>query len=287
MFSRRRFLSFATMAMVFLTVACAQKKSASDETVILQAYRLIDDQRTDEAIVLLERELSQNPERDDYKVVLASAYAHRGGIKIQKLVPLVTQMDKLKSPKNPFDTKSEKSLNDKVNNGVLGIAALLTQYVEATRTYSAVPVVDANQASYIQHAVSLLGEIGPKINPEDALYRAILQIVLFKHLLAEKLIGEFSGENSKGATCRVDLEVVNGAVIRLAKIMIDIYSDLQIASPSKKDEMKKLSVQTADSVSNVTIATTTMTVLDEASTIFLKHSVMENGFGKIFKCGSI
>jgi hypothetical protein len=71
---------------------CGKKtnKNEQDE-VVLKSYRLIDSDRADEAIELLENHLSKDSTNNTYKSVLASAYAHKGGVKIQKFIPIVNQ----------------------------------------------------------------------------------------------------------------------------------------------------------------------------------------------------
>lgn len=266
---------------------CGTKNESQQNDTVLKAYRLIDEQRTDEAIELLESSLTQDPSNSEYKAVLASAYAHKAGIKIQKLVPVINQSDKLKKMNDKIpEIGSNQSTTEKVNAGALNIAMLLTRFAGFFEAYASVPLVDKNQATYLTHAIYLLNDIGAQIKQEDVLYRAVLEIVLFKHILAEGLIGEFIAPQTKDEqTCRIDLGNVNDTVVKLGKLMIDIYNDIGFANPKQAGDMKKMAEQTSDSVSNITIATTTVTVLDEAATIFLRQAAIQNGFGKIIKCG--
>jgi NRPS condensation-like uncharacterized protein len=71
----------------------------------------------------------------------------------------------------------------------------------------------------------------------------------------------------------------------MGKLLIDIYNDIGFANPKQAVDMRKMAEQTSDSVTNLTIATTTVTVLDEAANIFLRQAAIQNGFGKIIKCG--
>ena len=266
---------------------CGAKNESQQNDTVLKAYRLIDEQRTDEAIELLETSLTQNPSNSEYKAVLASAYAHKAGIKIQKLVPAINQSGNLKKMNDKLpEIGSNKSTTDKVNDGALSIAMLLTRFAGFFEAYASVPVVTKDQATYLTHAIYLLNDIGSQMKQEDVLYRAVLEVVLFKHILAEELIGEFVSPQTKDEqTCRIDLGNVNDTIVKLGKLMIDIYNDIGFANPKQAGDMKKMAEQTSDSVTNITIATTTVTVLDEAATIFLRQAAIQNGFGKIIKCG--
>jgi hypothetical protein len=279
-----------TIAFLFFTLACfgcGHKNETQQENNILKAYRLIDEQRTDEAIELLENSLAEDPQNTDYKSVLASAYAHKAGIKIQKLVPAINQAEKLKKIDDKSASTAEPhSAIEKVNADALNIAALLGKFAGFFEVYASIPLVSKEQGPYLSHAIYLLNDIGNTIKPEDVLYRAVLEIVLLKHILAENLVGEFVASPTKDKqTCLIDIGSVNDTVVTIGKLMIDIYNDIGFANPQQAEAMKKLANETSDSVSNITIATTTVTVLDEAATIFLKQAAIQNGFGKIIKCG--
>ena len=266
---------------------CGNKKDNSRNDTVLEAYRLIDEQRTDEAIELLETSLSQEPSNTDYKAVLASAYAHKAGIKIQKLVPVLSQSDKLKKLNDKLSEVSKtESASVRVNAGALNIAVILAKFSGFFEAYASVPLVNKDQATYLVHAIYLLNDIGNKIKPEDVLYRAVLEIVLLKHYIAEGFIGEFIEPQTKGEqTCKLDLGNVNDTIIKMGKLLIDIYNDIGFANPKQAVDMKEMAEQTSDSVTNLTIATTAVTVLDEAANIFLRQAAIQNGFGKIIKCG--
>lgn len=191
-------LTFSLMAAALL--GCGTKNDTQQSEPVLKAYRLIDEQRTDEAIELLESSLVQEPANSEYKVVLASAYAHKAGIKIQKLVPVIIQSDKLKRMNVQIpEIGHNQQPNKAVNAGALNIALLLNRFAGFFETYASVPIVTPDQATYLTHAIYLLNDVGAQIKQEDVLYRAVLEVVLFKHILTEGLIGEFAAPQTKDA----------------------------------------------------------------------------------------
>ena len=272
--------------LVMFGCAGSKNEGVRNDTV-LEAYRLIDDQRTDEAIQLLETSLVADPSKSEYKVVLASAYAHKAGIKIQKLVPMLTQSDKIKKLNDQsLDASLDDSVSGKVNSGALNIARLLTKFSGFFEAYALVPTVTKNQAVYLTHAIYLLNDVGNDLKPEDVLYRAVLETVLFKYFLAEGFIGELIEPKAKDqVSCRLDLGNVNDSIVKMGKLLIDICNDIGYVNPKQAVDMKKIAEQVSESVTNLTIATTAVTAADEAANIFLKQVAIQNGFGKIIKCG--
>lgn len=90
-----RFFIIMLVAMGIIS-GCKKKSEGPSQGIVLKAYRLIDENRDDEAIDLLESELKRDPKNSEIKFILASAYAHKAGFKIQKLVPTINQTYNLK-----------------------------------------------------------------------------------------------------------------------------------------------------------------------------------------------
>ncbi|MBL7542950.1 MAG: hypothetical protein JNL11_03995 [Bdellovibrionaceae bacterium] len=277
-------------------IGCDSKKNRSQkETPTLLAYRLIDEQRTDEAIELLERELKKDPDNQQHKSVLASAYAHKAGIKIQKLVPIITQTERLKKLKDNFvELGPTISTSERMNASAINISIYFIKLSAIVDTYAAVPILTTNEAVYLKHSIGLLNSQGKQLSVDDVLYRVVLEVILFKHIFTENLIGEFVATPSASESsapipststkCRVAIGHLNDTFITLGKLLIDIFNDLSIARPDQAAEMRKLSQATGEAVSNLTLATTSMVVLDEASAILLKQALFQKGLGKVIQC---
>jgi hypothetical protein len=278
------FLSLS-LSSSLLTGCGATPKDEKEETVI-SAYRLIDEQRTDEAVALLESALEKDPKNYEYKSVLASAYAHKSGIKIQKLVAAINASDKLKSFNDPLaGAKPDQTNDNRVDTSANSTITLLSRFSDVLKTYSTIPVVDATQAIYLKQGIYILNDLGSEIKPEDALYRAVLEIVLFKHILANQLIGEFIEPATKDKkSCIVDFSTLNSAIVDLGKLLIDIYNDAGIINPKQAATSKELAEQVKDAILNISTVTTAVTVADETVNVLLKQAAIQNGFGKIIKC---
>lgn len=277
-----RFLFFC-VAFSFLA-ACAPEKREHTESKKVEAYRLIDEQRTDEAVELLEDSLRKDPENAEYKVVLASAYAHKSGFRIQALIPAVAKAKSFKQE----DTQLVKTITKAKEGGraaaIMQLARVFNQFSEFLKIYHILPELqNETQKIYLQHAVDLLSSLGKDLKPEDALYKAVLEVLLLKHELSDQLVGEFSAEADYDK-CALNLSGINATLIRLAKLLIDIYYDIGVAMPDQAPKMKALAASASDAVSGFSIAITSVTALDEAVNVFLKQNAVQNGFGKIIKC---
>jgi hypothetical protein len=268
-------------------LGCQTKNQDRKDDVALRAYRLIDDQRTDEAIELLETELREDSSNKDLKVTLASAYAHKGGIKIQKLASVVGNVDTLNKSKRTFiDIGKQKTMSEQTNATVMNASTMLLNLAQVFDAYAAIPVINRDQASYVRHAIMLLNEIkNSDLKPEDVLYRLVLEVVMLKHFIAENLLGDFAPPKNKKNECKLDLEKVNQNFVALGKLLLDIYNDIGFVRPKSATEMKKLSNDTSDAISNATIFFTSAAVLDDAAKTFLNESVVQSGFGKLIRCG--
>lgn len=272
-------------SILVISSGCGNKNSHKDNPT-LTAYRLIDDQRTDEAIELLETELAKNPDHVEYKVILASAYAHKSGIKVQKLVPIITQADKLeKLGRKIDDQKKRNDLNGKVQDAAYKASSLLSKFAIILETYDSVPTVSEEQAVYLRYAIYLLNDIGDKISPEDVIYRIVLETILLKHMLNENLIGNAAHlQGTNDGDCRVDLGKANDIIISTGKLLIDISNDIGFTQPKLAQKMKLLGENIGKTISDLTLITTSATALDQASDLFLAQSAIKIGFGKIVIC---
>lgn len=280
-------LGVSLFILLFSAMACENKQNRiKEETPTLKAYRLIDEQRTDEAIEVLEVELQKEPHQIEYTSALASAYAHKAGIKIQKLIPVVTQADRVNKLKDKFIEISDKhSASEKINDSAVNTSIFLIKLSTMIDAYAAVPVLTKEEAVYLKHAIGLLNKIGKNITADDVLYRAVLEIILFKHIFAENLIGDFITPARPGnAKCRVEIGRLNDTLITLGKLLIDIFNDLGYIRPKQADSMKRLSLATSEAISNLTLTTTAIAVLDETSNILLKQALLQQGLGKIIRC---
>lgn len=264
------------------SLSCGKKSSAYSDGVVVLSYRLIDSNRTDEAIELLEQNLALQPANIEYRIILASAYAHKGGFRIQRFVPVLSQRQNFSQIRNSFrrnnsDSGESESMANSIANILMGASGLF-------RIYSVIPVIEPDRIFYIRHAIEILKAV-PHIESEHALYKAILEVLLFKHLFSEKLAAEFTQPaNRTESSCRIDLMVVNDVTLEMGRLLIEIFSDLSISKPSSQESFQELSNDVAAAVSDISLATAGISAIDEVSQLFLKQLAIQNGLGKLIRC---
>lgn len=271
------------VASFLVTGGCAPQKSMN-EAPLTRAYRLIDSQRDDEAIEYL-NQLIQKDSNQDYQVALASAYAHKAGVKIQKFAGLVGDSQKISDL--PQDLKlvddKEKELTFKIDDFANNLSNLLVKYSKILTVYAAIPSVSSENSMYLEEAIKIMESI-EKPRPSDAIYRAILRVVQFKHFVAQNLVGSIVDSQQVVKGCSLDLSAVNDSVVKLGHILVNILDDLAIANPSKAKDLAAQRAQIADETFSLTLVVTGTSVADEATNTFIKHVVVEESFGKLLKC---
>ncbi len=283
-----RFLRMLLILVLVSTglIACGKDKDKNAESdVIVKAYRLIDEQRTDEAIQLLEDELRRTPENYHLKVVLSSAYAHRAGIKMQTLFPAMRELRKIKgfgkksssTPRRPGDPRPPQN-----TIAVLAIAKLMNQYAGVIEAFTSIPTVNASQRQSLEHAINLLGRLDSDILPEDAIYRAVLRVVLFKNTVTQNLMGDVPSAST--GTCRVDFGSAGDTIVTLGRLLVDIYVDVAIANPKNRKDLERRSTQVTEVTEAMTSTLAGFSMADEATRMFMSEALIENGFGRLIKC---
>lgn len=280
------------LAFSLVTVGCQSKKSNRQDSTLVTAYKLIDDQREDEAIFLLEQELNKTPTDSPYKIqvkmALASAYAHKAGIKVQKFGPLLeVSKNKVEFPTGlTLRNKGTTSKSEAVDIMIRSIAGLITSFRLVMDYYTAIPTVKPADERYLDYAIRILDSLGKNVTQGQAMYRAVLNVVYLKNYLAAHVFDDGLQVNLDVSTCEIDFNKLNKSLERTAKISIQIVDDLALAQPSKSKNFQSLRKQLGDSVSDLTVVTTSASLLDETSMIFAKSAIVESGLRNLLKCRS-
>ena len=266
-----------------LIVGCGSQQ-ATNEAPLTRAYRLIDAQRDDEAIEYLNK-IIQNEPNQDYQVALASAYAHKAGVKIQKFASLVGDSKKISElPQElQFSDNKEKETTYKVDDFANALSGLLIKFSKVLTVYAAIPSVNSADSMYLEEAIKIMDSI-EKPRPSDGIYRVILRVVQFKHFVAQEMVGPIGNGHQTANGCVLDLKSINYSVVKLGRILVNILDDLTLAIPSKAKELAGQRAQIADKTFSLTLVVTGTSVAGEASNAFIKHIVVEESFGKLLKC---
>lgn len=282
----KKVLTAIFLGVLLLATACSNKGRPRATDVVSRAYQMIDAQQPNEAIRLLEKSLRDDPRNRDYKVVLASAYAHRAGFKVQKLVPILKKAQDFQRLQGETPTAgSDATTGQKVKALAFDAKSLISKAGALHDVFASIPAVEVDQIPDLGHAIDLLGELGPDLRPSEAIYRVVLEIILFKHYLVEKLLGESPAKtNQQLEACRIDSETFVETFQLLSNLLISIYSDLSIAHPSQTPTFQRLTEETSSAVSSALKTTNSISTLDKNSLMFLKFTIIKAGFGKVIVC---
>lgn len=159
------------------TTACGPQKNGT-ESILVRSYRLIDENRMDEAITLLTQEQKQNPS-EQVNVTLASAYAKKSGLSIREITKSFSQAQAIASVDTSSLTESPNYFDQ--NIGQLG--KLTTVNSQHFRFFSVVPKIEESKIIYLEYACKLLNST-QLTDPANHIYAAIIKIVLARSYLS-------------------------------------------------------------------------------------------------------
>ncbi|MGE0632500.1 MAG: tetratricopeptide repeat protein [Pseudobdellovibrionaceae bacterium] len=250
-----------------------EKKSESPQ---LKSYKLIDAGRSDEAIVLMERELEANPENRSYRMTLASAYAHKAGFKIQKLLPLIKNGKPLPSWKSIQKANAKKS---KTELATLKLSWHLRNYLHFMETYRSIPDIHEDKIGYLRAAIETM-QVLEKPYPEEALYRTVLNVLLLKYQIQNEILGKKKSQD----TCKIDLSFIEDRIKSVGETLIDMMSDMEIVTPKKKKEYSELREDTVEVVFNAKVTLELMKFNGALSDADLASLASRSGYDNLFGC---
>jgi tetratricopeptide (TPR) repeat protein len=271
---------------VLILSACAP--APKQESDLTRAYRLIDAQRSDEAIALLEKINDEEPENDQYRIALASAYANKAGVKVQKIWSLVKISKNAKQLTEALGAAEpgEKEPSEKVDDALDQVADTLARFALIMKIYVAIPNVELANRPYLAHAVTLLASI-ENIPQGDAMFRALLRIIEFKSDLAVQLIGvpKKTQRANQAEGCAVDFERMGSAIAVQSAQLGAILEDLSIALPDQAEQLNGVRTKIAQTAADLTKNMTSLIVMEKSASVALKQSIIDNNFGKLLRCG--
>ncbi len=219
----------------------------------LTAYKLIDTDHADDAILMLEDELENNDqtfiERSESLFTLSSAYASKAGIRIDTLIPLITELKQmfkiqkqLKESQNKIEEKRRQvsaSTNQTLGTDsdliMESFSLLLTEQTLSLKIFSQVPIIQSQSLPYLTHSVRLLEElITYNPLPQYGIYKVILQTILLKSKIVE-----FQSDpeiEKKMSSCTLDIFKTSELIDIISENTIAIYSALSISNPSSREK---------------------------------------------------
>lgn len=269
-----------------LVLSCAEKEVVQNEQTTLEAYRLIDSNRTLEAIELLESRLENDPNNYEFKVALSSAYAHLAGFKIAKLVPIITSAENLQKvlKQKKIDDEADQipTLRDgEPKEKKIKKSSWISQVAAFSEVYQSIPDfrTKADQV-FLSYAIRLLDDLGENVKPSEAIYKVALRIVLIKSLISKFELESSDLEND----CKVDVQKTKKVVTELSSLTLSGFKDLLIARPKDKLKIEEVFNSFQKSVLTTQKTLDQLSLANELTKVNLAANPLTRQFSQIFLC---
>jgi len=202
------------------------------ENKILDAKRLIDQNDDERAIRILEEMKTADPGDHDVLVTLASAYAHRGQFKIQKMIGIVSEIVR---NSQKLERDGEKG-NDKENESI-PMARLARQLNAFLNVYEKIPLVEVSQNEDLETALLLLHQIPPHLmESADYLFRGAIRLFTFKFQMGSPI--QESGEWSQDS-CRTGQEKLKQRLMLAGQSLVLVLDDFISAAPKEAETLNE------------------------------------------------
>lgn len=219
----RRLIQLTLIAVLFLTLGCQSKEEPETRESRLSAgHRLIDQGQWDEAIAYLKKLEQQDPHLH-VKLALASAYAGRAGVRIEKIYAFLTVKALSPFTLAPAVVRAESKTQELMQS--------LARYVAH---WEKIPELQAAGRRDLEQAVKVLQG---QNEPGAHLYAATLRVVLLKSVVQEGLRNW--DELQDGKICSDEMRPYYDWALLLLQNLAVISEDLSRAFPEKKAEYQK------------------------------------------------
>lgn len=219
----RTIIKLILFASVFSLLSCQTKEQpVTRESRLSEGHKLIDQGRYNEAVSYFKKFLQEDP-HPHVKMALASAYAGRAGIRIEKIYTFVVLRD--------FQTEIAPLDGLSLDQQTQSLVRSLSQYA---RHWKKVPLLLERGREDISAAVAVLDQEG---NSGARLYSAVLRVVLLKSVVEQGL--QSWGQVQKFNLCSDQLQPYFQWMIDLTDTLMLISRDLQQAFPAQKKEYAK------------------------------------------------
>ena len=163
------------LLVVGLAAGCANKREAEkSRSDVDRATFLIDQGQYSEAIFSLSEKLKAEPEHQKARLLLASAYAGRAGLKFLDFKLFASQV-------TSWNGHDDPKLFSSKNKILQSVAQTIWQIQRFSQAFETVPAPSSKTGiGDIRKALAILDESG-RLSDGPSLYRALLRVVVFKY----------------------------------------------------------------------------------------------------------
>jgi|GEM_PF-4274291 len=264
------------------SVSCDRSPNGPTESVSVRSSRLIDEQRTEEAIQLLEPHVRANPEDIDAAVSLSAAYAHKAGFQFRSFYGMLNQIlehsKRIKTEPTPATAGSASTAERAIATWTYHSGRMFG----LIRIFEAIPSLTKSNIEFVRHGVQILSSKEQLLRPKDRAFRVLLRAVIIKHLLtqiaephAPVASPKKEGQNPSQKICFVDFRAVDKYINTPGGELISLFADMAWIQPKGKEAFARTVSEIRNSVSNINVFLTAVSLVNDATLLYLKNSVVD------------
>lgn len=210
---------------IFTQIGCQKEEPVTREDVLTEGFTLMDQGRWDEAISYFKDVLTHD-QHYHVKLALASAYAGRGGVKIEQIY----QFAVIKEVPAP-QIEVQGLTVDKQTSTTLEALAKYQKHWEK------VPNVEGNNRADILSALKVLED---ETQPGVRLYAAVLRVVNVKSTITQGIESFNLRMQNKQKICTQDLKPYVNWSGKVFENLLLLASDLELAFPEQKKNYEEI-----------------------------------------------
>lgn len=263
--------------------AAFDPKTAPTDEVVLEAYRLIDKDRSADAVQILEEAVTARPQDLSLRSTLASAYAHQAGIKVQTLYPAAKKaLEVAEAHREDRALKKHLDKDSVSDDRFAKLARLSRELSMVVEAILMLPRLDHRGLVLVREAVAQYEPVEASLGRSDFIYRALLRALLLRAELTTGIDASLS-LNAKNQ-CVLDLDTFQAALVRASHDGVDAMLDLAAIDRSQAPAWAKRAQDAANAVDVLTVSSSTLIVLDEAIGGLAKKQFFGPALGDLLEC---
>ncbi len=262
--TRSTLLPLCILIAGLVSTACSSPRQGVDSDPSMVGNRLIDDGRADEAIDHFQTLVDENPDSDEYRRGLASAYALRGGFRVQNLVAPIKEIDNAKAAKSSFEGISDFDFesNSEIVHKFSKVIAAQMEVMVFLKSLKSIQAPKPEQVDDLRSAVTALLLL-KSISQSDYLYMAVLDTMVLRFEIQQLNLIPNSVQS-----CEEWLQVGQRNLLKVASHYGRILTYLSQARPSQDEQYQKQLTMLED----MALQTSELTTTSLATLSLLKYA---------------
>jgi hypothetical protein len=285
-----KFINWIFLLPVLISLGCGQQSAAPEEDSVLKAYKLIDQDRAEEAVALIEPEHRANPKDRRLTITLASAHTSLAGLQVYSFYDLLehtvfnksSQGSDSKFSLTPPKLDLTGDDSQKARNFVSYLVSYLTYIDTLLSIYQKIPSLTMPQKKHLEIAVALLETLNPQ-EKSDGLFKAVLRVVYFKYQIEKEFVPSMI-RTDKDNVCQLNFSNLTDNVWNTLVSLENILSDLTIAYPKKESDYNQAINDAKKMADQLITGVTALELVGNGAVDLLIGHLKQQGMGDQIKC---